>query len=287
MIYQLNDGQSVFALNKENGIVPQRVNLGSPVVRKVSQSRAGTNGEINRTKFFGGRVITAHFGIAHEMTGSIDHDLYVIDQLREWGDPELRYWFEYGPDATSLRRFAVSPYKFADQFDEAQPSRFIMETLQWQAFNGVSESTDLSVTEIAVGISAELGRSYDRQGDRVYPESGLIGAKDVINAGTTKANPVVTIYGPCVGPKVTNETTGQQLKFEDDFALTAGQFLVIDFLNGTVLLNGDPTNPRYNNIDFPNSEWWVLKAKTNRIKYQPVSSSPPSKVKIEYRNTYL
>ena len=47
---------------------------------------------------------------------------------------------------------------------------------------------------------------------------------------------VISFTGPCTNPQIYNDTTGMFLKF--NITLSNSDILVIDTINGTVLLNG-------------------------------------------------
>jgi hypothetical protein len=63
--------------------------------------------------------------------------------------------------------------------------------------------------------------------------TGDVGAR---NDGSAPTHPVIGFRGPCATPSVTEQTSGQQLRY--DIVLAAGDELVVDTAAGTVTLNG-------------------------------------------------
>ena len=77
----------------------------------------------------------------------------------------------------------------------------------------------------------------------------------------------------------------KQLAF--NITLSAGQYLEVDTRERTVLLNGNPNQPRYSTLDFSVSEWFTLAPGTNFVKYFPDSFSGNARAVMLYRCTFL
>jgi Phage tail protein len=94
------------------------------------------------------------------------------------------------------------------------------------------------------------------------------------NAGNFDSPPVAVITGPCVGPSLTNVTTGETVSWST-VTLNSGDQLVIDFLNRQAFLNPPqiPSLPGqsaggggYEPADLP-SAWWRLQPGTSTIQF--------------------
>ncbi len=62
--------------------------------------------------------------------------------------------------------------------------------------------------------------------------STLDHTKAIHYPGTALTYPVIRIYGPIIGPVITNETTGEQIAFKDTTELGAGEWYEIDLRYG-------------------------------------------------------
>lgn len=280
-------------LQPQYGFVPQRLSPGYPDPRDVSEKRPSQNGTFDFTTYFGARAVSLEVAFASELQNDpLVTDLILEDRLRRWMAPDVRpyLYVRYSP-VELYRRIKLRATNVASQLAFLTTNEFRSVSLAWRGIDGVFESADLSSEFIEVGGSSELGRTYDLVFDRTYAASAVIGTKEIINAGTAPTYPIVQIFGPCTQPRLENQTTGKKLEFLASYALVAGEYLEINFAEGTVALNGDPalSQSRYDKIDFVSgiSEWWNLIPGSNFVRFYPLSSSAPSKVRIDWRSAYI
>jgi hypothetical protein len=118
-------------------------------------------------------------------------------------------------------------------------------------------------------------------------------------AGTSTGNPAVTpggnmtvpfkaqLYGPCTGPKLTNDTIGSDIIFTDALILGAGVYVEIDSLNHTALRNSDPNDSVLGLLNFSSSDWWQFQPGSNSIRYHPTSASAGSVAQITYQTAWM
>jgi len=167
-------------------------------------------------------------------------------------------------------------------------NRFHTLALAWRAPEGINESDELFAETVLPGTTGtESGRTYNLTFDRTYPASTVVGLKIVINEGTAPACPMITFFGPMTQIRIENVTTGKKLEFIAGYTLTSGEYLVVDCMERTVLLNGEVGNSRYDKIDFSVSEWLELIPGINQLRLYPGSSSSPASALVEYRSAYL
>jgi hypothetical protein len=271
-----------------NGFVIQNLSLGFPVVREVMDRRAAQNGETDYTNYFGARSVVLSVALAPEIASDPTVTEQALeDRLRAWLLPSRRSWLYYRFGTSGeWRRIAIRGSAMSRTIS-ATTNAFGIVPLTWKCASGVIESADEATFELHTSADAELGRTYDRSGDRSYPASPVIGNKTIINNGTAPASPILRIHGPMTQPRVKNMTTGKAIEFISSFALLSGQFLEMNFETGTVYLNADPTNSRYDKLDLTVSEWWELIPGENLLRSYPLTSSAPSVVLGTYRHTYL
>ena len=82
------------------------------------------------------------------------------------------------------------------------------------------------------------GRTYNRIYNLTYPIGSIATSTTVTNSGTTTTYPTITINGPVTNPVVGSVTQNAYLYF--NYTMNAGDVIVVDLYNRTVLLNGVP-----------------------------------------------
>lgn len=108
----------------------------------------------------------------------------------------------------------------------------------------------------------------------VVPPDGAF----VVNSGNRSTPAVMTITGPVTDPRIVNDTDGKTLIFL--ITLGAGETLVIDLSNRTVLLNG-VTNRR---DSLQNTDWFLFRPGSTFIRFGGASGS--GTLTISYRNAW-
>ncbi len=222
-----------------------RLDLGFPEVRAVSDPLAGGDGEVDSTQYVGARAITAALTLSRPVGPK-------LDLLRGLCHPGRRLWLHVARDDwDGERRILVRGNDVA-----AVPANLTRAQVGWRAPAGLLEAVAAdSVTLSPVG-NASGGAAYPL----TYPVAfnpGLVpGAALLQVGGTVPAPPIIDIYGPCHDPLVRLIGTGEQVRLL--MPVAAGQFVRVDMTARTVLLNGDPNQSRYGRLDFATSSWWAL-----------------------------
>lgn len=103
----------------------------------------------------------------------------------------------------------------------------------------------------------------------------------VTNTGNVAVFPIITLIGKATNPTIYNDTTGQFIQFTG-ITTTAGDVLVIDMLNRTVLLNGGPVLTYVTTT----SSWWPLLPGGNAIRLTTGSGSDTVTGTVAYRSGY-
>lgn len=115
-----------------------------------------------------------------------------------------------------------------------------------------------------------------------YGAAGDSGDREITHLGTVETPPVVTIAGPCEGPRLYNMTTGRQLHF--DIALAAGDQLVVDTATEVVHLGGaDRLHTIAPDSALP-ADWMIGPGATD-LSYRPEAGTGSATVTI--RHAYL
>ena len=278
-------------LQPQYGFVPQKFDGGFPEIRSVDDKRPASNGTFDFTEFFGARAVNLQLTLAPEVATEANlTDQKLEDRLKIWMDPSRRtYLYIRTNPLDDYRRILLRSANASGQINLVTKTEFRAVSLAWKGIDGVFESADLQTDVLNPGAATELGRTYDQAYDKAYAASDTIGSKTIYNYGTAPTFPRIRIYGPVTGPRIENATTGDKLEFLAAYALVAGEFLDIDFREGTVYLNGDPTNSRYDKIDFAGglSDWWTLIPGPNLVRFYPLIQAAPAQAQIDWRSAYL
>lgn len=138
-------------------------------------------------------------------------------------------------------------------------------------------------TVSSAAASTTAGRSFNKSFDITYGATPPLGQLLVTNAGTTTTYPVIRIYGPGNNPRLYNFTTSQTIALT--YSLGTGDWLTIDTLNRTVLLNDGSS--RYGAVDFPNTSWWGMVPGVNDLRFAFDAYLAGSSMRVDWRDAWL
>lgn len=255
--------------------------LSSPDIRSGDYAKVSRNGMIPGTDRYSGRTVTINLLIDdYDETAFGNAISALTSAFAAPLESELPLMFTIrgiasGQDA----RLYVRPRKLNLPVD-------------FNYFNGSSYAdiqlfaTDpliYSETEYSATISlaqAPGGMVFPLVFPLVFGGGGSYGSALLTNQGNAESPVVIQINGPVTNPTVRNVTTGQSLGFT--VTLATGEYLLIDTLERTVLLNG--TADRYSYLTTP--QWWKLSPGVNEIRYF-ASITTASTVEITYRSAWL
>jgi hypothetical protein len=157
---------------------------------------------------------------------------------------------------------------------DAARGDYVNEVMFWAPDPRVYENDDNSSSTGPQTTGAGFGFPMDFT---ISFGASTSGAATCTNSGNIETRPVVTLTGPMSNPSVANLTTG--LVWSAEIDLVAGEVLVVDFDDKTVLLNG--TTNRYSAFT---GQWWTLVPGDNTVQLQ-VSSGAGS-VQIAWRSAW-
>ena len=286
-------------LQPANGYVPQSIDFGWPALRDNRDLRPDQNGEDDFTKYFGARAVSVVVGI--DATNHSDE--YLEDNLKKWLLPELESYLIFRRrGSTQWRRIRLRGTSVGRRLTLSS-FRYDHATLAFRAPDGVFEhgndvgGIDFAPRLLSLSPSTELetGRIYDATNtnyngttQKRYPATAVVGSGIASNPGTAPADIVARFYGMSVGARLINQSTGEIFQFIPGFTITDGQYVEVNFKTGEVLLDGNPSNTRFNKVDFSVSEFFQLSAMSDtNLRYDPVSFAPPSHVEVEWLPTSL
>jgi hypothetical protein len=224
------------------------LDLAYPDVRGSAQVRSGAHGTNDNTRYVGARSITAQMTLPQGVAADAACDL-----IAGLCNPGLRlYLYAQRPGWPAERRVMVRGAAFT-----CPPGTNRQGQAQFTAPLGLLQSVTATTVTLAPAGPSTTGRGVPRSVPSTYTGGLSAGAALVNVDGNVPAPPIVDIYGPCSNPLIRCVDTGAQLSFAG-LTLAAGEYLHVDVENHRVWLNGDPTQNRYNALDFASSTWWTL-----------------------------
>lgn len=245
--------------------------------REVVYDRPGQDGQRDNTEFLGAAAVSMELGLKSNIG-------FTLDTLAPLLHPGVRPLLvvdddEYpaGPRQILLR--------FASKVGPYEADNFRLLALGWTAPEGLWEDAAPSTVSVAGPPPADGGLAVGSTGLAVGATGLAITASDsassrlVTGGGSVKRPFRARLYGPCTGPKLTNDVltiTGKpngNMIFADSVSVLAGEYIEVDTAAKTATRNSDPTQPVA--LDWGNSDWWLIQPGENLIRYHPTSADAP------------
>jgi hypothetical protein len=256
--------QSVMLDDVDGGWQCVSLDLGYPDVRAVTDPIPGMHGVIDRTQFFGGRVITASLT-------SWDGGRVPLDQITaQFGPfldvgarPELHYTTKGNPTerVLTLRASAWSAPMLQPNYGASGLGNEFQ--LSFVAADPIPRSAATSLATAWAGSSTLTGRLYSWKPPRLYVSLGGSPANGtLISHGSLMFRPLLRIYGPITAPVVKFVTQNSAQTFIvaalNTSRIDAGNYVEIDTGMKTAFLNGQHTQPWLSKLDWTQMNWPVL-----------------------------
>ncbi|MEV4424959.1 phage distal tail protein [Streptomyces sp. R-07] len=102
------------------------------------------------------------------------------------------------------------------------------------------------------------------------------------NTGSAATHPVIVFSGPCSMPTVTERVSKRRLRYAIDLA--AGDELVVDTANGTVMLNNTASRRHTAMADSSPEELFLLEPGRTELAFRPDSATPDALMTVRWRN---
>lgn len=259
------------------GLMLKQIDLGFPTVREATSNLSGMSGELDVTQYTGGRAITAEVWLPQSGVGPL------MDTVRGLMHPGRRMWLQVWRDDWGVyRRIRVR----GASLTATNGGLPLTAQLGWKSATPTFEDVSVSSVTLNAEASGTGGMSFPMSFPMAF-DPGLVSGAAILNVGgTANARPTIDIYGPVVGPLVRVVDTGAQMSFPDLY-IVQGDYLHIDCQARTITLNNDPTQSRYNTLDFATSQWLYLPPGTAEVVFSPTNPSPPCVAVLSWRSQYL
>lgn len=248
-----------------NGIYTQELDVTSPAAREVVEDCPDDDGTDDDTQFHGAASVSLKLLF-------FDQPAALLDQIRPWLRFGRRPWLCLSDDEwSSERRIRLR----ADQWSAPMPhtglGRWREVQLQWKAPDGAWIGSDpVEVTVDGVG-GVPVGISFPLTFPITFEATAGIGQTVHTNTGDAAAHQKARLYGPCAGPRWTNDTTGESIVFTEALVIPAGDYVEIDTRDHTAYYLSDPNADRLSLLDYEATSWWKVPPGESLLRYHPTS----------------
>lgn len=277
----VEDGYPDLVLTGRRDLRLHRLHFGHPASREDVAEVAGMSGVDDRTVFHGASAVTA----AVRIVGGPDAPPAVLAQaLRAWCMQDRRPRLRYTLVGLGERE---APLVGADAdivFDADQPIP-VAATLAWRNPRGVHRTAAPSRILIRPD-QPKVGFTFPFTMPLTLPYGiGTGSVTATVDRDGGVADPVITIYGPCDDPAITNEATGRTLAFTD-LTLASGDWLTIDTRRRTAQINGSDDLAGSRRSLMTSRQWWLLGRGDNAIRFHPASNGDGCVAEVAWHPTW-
>ncbi|WP_242890285.1 phage distal tail protein [Actinomadura litoris] len=266
---------------QDQGVYLQGLDAPMPSVREVAEDRTDDDGSRDTTSLFGARACSIELLVTSGARA-------VEDELSRFLHPRSRPYLVVEDDEWSQpRRLGLRVDQFSAPLGVDLPRRARKIQAQWKCPDGVWEAADLASSTVGADVVEQVGFSLPFSLPFSLVTTVSTGAATIGNVGAVPSHLVARLYGPCSGPSLRNETTGEEITFLPTLALAVGEYVEIDTREQTAYLLSMSTASRLNYIDFAQTSWWRLEPGDNEIRYAPSGVTGAAAAVIEYRPAWL
>lgn len=282
---RLVDGAREMAVYPREGIAPQSLDVAFPEVREVSEPRTDDDGMRDTTALFGARAVSLELTAYEDPAVIAD----LLAEIKTYLHPRVRPYLHVSDDGwAEERRIRLRADQFSEPYAGYASSLRRQVQVQWKAPDGVWEAADLTSVTVTADMPGAVGIDFPVTFPLSWTPTQATGAQQVTNPGGVPTHFVARLYGPCTGPELSNDSTGETIKFTSALIIAAGDYVEIDTRERTAYLLSQADAGRLQYVDFAATSWWRLEPGDNLIRYHPASGvSAGSAAVIDYRPAWL
>ena len=257
---------------------------GYPAVRSVRVPNPGANGESDYTRLFGAKVVA--------MTLRTNPDLGDVNpalaSLRAWAAPSRNVALVYTPTGMTERIVFLK----GDQLGAPLPLDTMLfgvvdVLIQWACPEGLELSNLLTQTAVPLQSATSGGRVYPLVFPRTYTAQVGAGTAVVVNGGTASYAPIIRMYGPVTGGRISNDADGGKALEFLGYSLSSTEYVEIDMEAKTVQLQGVPGASTNMRSKLTTRDWWTLKPGNNTIRFSATTGSSPAQLLVLSRDAWI
>lgn len=250
--------------NTRDDILVHKINPGSPAVRAVTEDRTDADGQYDTSRYYGGRMV--------EMVATI-WSAALLREVSTYLSPRIRPMLGVtDPDIYDgerfllLRRDNFTPGDIDHLSHIRRPLQF-----QWACPTGMWQATEPITFELNAEGGQQAGMVFPEVFPLVFPATQGVGQTLHTNPGTEPVDQVARLYGPCRGPRYTNDSTGESLVFSSDLVIGLGEYVEINTATHSAYYLSDPAASRAHFLDYTTSTWWQIPPGESAVRYHPTA----------------
>jgi hypothetical protein len=227
---------------------------GSPSAREVVTDLVGADGVSDHSYFTGARTVSMDLQI---FGTPLETPYSYLERLTAMAHPTRRPWLYITRDNGEEWRIQLRGNEFTIAYGR-MAAAMLEVTMTFTAPTGMFESPQRIATRLIAATDTGTGQVWPE----TWPEdfgnmsAGIVPVTANINS-SVPVEPTLRIYGPSTSP-VASLPTGEKFAFKLGYAIPSAQYAEIDMRAGTVLLNGDPGNNLFTQVDWTQSTFWRL-----------------------------
>lgn len=281
---RLVDGARELLLHPRSSVGPESLDVGFPAVREVTEGRTDDDGEDDNTLLFGARAVSLSLALANDV---VSHGV-LLDEIKSFLHPRTRPYLVVTDDGWQQeRRIRLRVDQFLEPYAGYVASQVRQVQFQWKAPDGIWESADVTEVTVRADIVSTVGISFPASFPLQFAATQASGASELTNEGGVPAHFTARLYGPCTGPRLVNETTGELIAFTSSLTLAPGEYVEVNTRDRTAFLLSMASQSRLSAVDFGVTSWWRVEPGQQQVRYAPLDASDGAAAVIEYRASWL
>lgn len=261
--------------------------IGARAPREVIRNRALADGVRDDTRYAGGRAATVALRLNDKACGTPVTMQSLYDRLLPYTlarrRPTLR-WSLPGSDGEQRQmvvRGADAPVMIDSPKHPVISCSFVSD-------GEITSAGPEECTVINPALDVEQGRVYDRSGDRAYPASIAVGARNIFQGGNERAHWHGAIYGASTNPYISINGVRIDFLSNGGLLLPSGSSVVIDTRERTMFLNGDPASSRFDRTNFTDWQWedLMLQPGNNVVRFGAATIGVGAQMNLCWKRTW-
>lgn len=275
-----------------DGLSAQVLDVAAPA-RAVAEDRVAAHGSYDTTRYLSAAAVSLSLLLYPGVTQTPE---LFLDSLGPLLSPALRPALIVTNDQWATPRQLTVRYDSASK-PLSDPTNWPVQ-ISWTAPAGVWESTVLTTAVIQSLIASTTGFEFDPSTGTVVTSAGYVfpatsqpSPSQVTSAGNAASQWQALLYGPCTGPRLANDSTGQTLEFTTGLNLNLGDYVLLDSATQTAQLNSDPSPSasvlRYLNFATSASNWWLIQPGLNVLRFYPSSADAGAQAQLSFRPAWF
>ena len=253
--------------------------LDDPALRDERQDRAAMDGQIDYAHLLAERLVT----LRGKIIAASESDLVTKRQNLE--DAFIKdgnyHWLTYQLSGQAAKQVYCKVFSksIAETYSEKYIRPFLINLI---AIDPHIYSQEELIKTVYIP-SAVGGRVYAKVYPKTYGTIQVGGKITCTNNGNYPVIPIVKMYGPLSSPKIRNNDDDAK-EILINLVVADGDYLEIDFLEKTILLNGTASRYNYLSLD---SQFWKLKMGNNSIEFRDGLGNVNGKCEIIFRSGWI